>query len=257
MKHCKVWMSLFLLGLFFGVGTADANPVAAQDPDVERLRGWIEVLERNLESSHTLRAKIASTRDTAKEQLQSLSTSISNVEMSIASAQAFLAMAQNDAERAEWAAVILTLKKSRLKLKSQYNTVAHKIHGYEERLATLDEIHERYGALLTHLKSLFTPPDSPASFSVSNGVARGSVELTWTESHVPELGLPILDYEYQYQRQLSARRWGAWSSWTSAGTDMFELIGGLHSRGRYAFRMRAVNGLGPGTTTGQIIIRTR
>lgn len=124
MKRCKFWMSLFLLGLFLAVGTADANPVAAQDPDVERLRRWIEVLEKNLESSHTLRDHIVSTRDEAKEVLQSLSTSLSNVEMSIASATAALLRAQNDAERAEWAAVIVALEKSRLKLKSQYNTVA-------------------------------------------------------------------------------------------------------------------------------------
>lgn len=256
MKRCRIWMSLFLLGLFLCVGAAEANPVAG-DPDVERLRHWIEVLERNLESSHALRDHIVSTRDTAKEALQSLSVSLSNVDMSIASATAALLRAQNDAERAKWAAVIAALEKSRLRLKSQYNTVARQIHEYEERIATLDEIHERYGALLELLKSLFAPPDSPPSFSVSNAAARGSVELSWTAVSVPFGGLPILDYEYQYQRQISARRWGSWSSWTSAGTDMFELIGGLHSRGRYAFRMRAVNGLGPGTTTGQIIIRTR
>ncbi len=45
MKRCKFWMSLFLLGLLFGVGAADANPVVNVDPEVEMLRWQIGVLE--------------------------------------------------------------------------------------------------------------------------------------------------------------------------------------------------------------------
>ncbi len=196
-------------------------------------------------------------RDAAKSVLQSLSALLSKVNKSIASAKAALLRAQNDAERADWASVIAKLEKSRLKLRSQYHTVAHKLYDYEDRIASCDRTIAYIESLIQELNALLVTPDRPASFSVSNGVARGSVELSWTAAPVPNGGLTILDYEYQYQRQLSSRRWGPWSSWSSAGTDMFELIGGLHSRGRYAFRMRAVNGLGPGTTTGQIIIRTR
>ena len=99
-----------------------------------------------------------------------------------------------------------------------------------------------------------TVPERPASFTLKSG--RTSIHLRWKDSP-SNGGSEITAYEYQYRHKITARSWAPWSSWTSGGTDNYELITGLKKNRRYNVRMRARNRLGPSSVTGIKIIDTK
>lgn len=87
-----------------------------------------------------------------------------------------------------------------------------------------------------------TNPDSPASFKLKNGAARGSIVLTWTKTKF-DGNADITDYQYKiaYRTGGYGSSYTSWSDWRSAGTDRYELITGLHRRARYRIAMRSKN----------------
>lgn len=104
--------------------------------------------------------------------------------------------------------------------------------------------------------STVTVPDRPASFSVYRAASRGSMILSWSVSETGDGGLPIEDFEYQYQRQTGSNSWTSWSDWESAGKSGYKLITGLVSKGRYGVRMRAKNEEGYSIVTGIDMVTT-
>ncbi|MDE0484446.1 MAG: hypothetical protein OXI67_17845 [Candidatus Poribacteria bacterium] len=129
--------TLFLLIALF-LGATFTNTANANDAEIEALLDEIASLEQELTR---LKKSVDSKQfdiETARRNLSYIADTIANVDMYIASAKAELAAADNDAERADWLAVIADLEKYRTEQKSEYNSVAYTIHLLEVEIDGLN-----------------------------------------------------------------------------------------------------------------------
>ncbi|MDE0483674.1 MAG: hypothetical protein OXI67_13920 [Candidatus Poribacteria bacterium] len=135
----KRWTAstLFLLIALF-LGATFTNTANANDAEIEALLDEIASLEQELTR---LKKSVDSKQfdiETARRNLSYIADTIANVDMYIASAKAELAAADNDAERADWLAVIADLEKYRTERKSEYNSMAYTIHLLEVEIEGLN-----------------------------------------------------------------------------------------------------------------------
>ncbi len=110
---------------------------AQANPEVAEILAKIDVLEKQRDRLFKSKYKAESDLDLTQQRLRSMADSIANVDAYIASAQAAFDAADNDEERADWAAVIADLNQYRQKLLYQYNSIAYTIHLLESRINTL------------------------------------------------------------------------------------------------------------------------
>ena len=85
-----------------------------------------------------------------------------------------------------------------------------------------------------------TVPEAPLRLTAAAGERQ--VTLTW-EPPANDGGAAISDYEYRFAEGLGPP---SGAVWRSAGTDLTESVTGLGEGQRYAFEVRAVNGVGAG-----------
>ena len=96
---------------------------------------------------------------------------------------------------------------------------------------------------------------------MSQGTARGSIELTWTQPEFDGFS-SITDYEYKLEWEYNGS-YVSWNDdeWTSVGsrsmTTMRKLITGLHSRTQFRATIRARNIKGPSRHLPYKTITTR
>ena len=135
----KRWTAsiLFLLIALF-LGATFTNTANANDAEIEALLDEIASLEQELKR---LKKSVDSKQtdiETARRNHSYIADTITNVDMYITSAKAELAAADNDAERADWLAVIADLEKYRTEQKSEYNSVAYTIQLLESEIDNLN-----------------------------------------------------------------------------------------------------------------------
>ena len=136
MKRWTASTLFLLIALFLGATlthTANAN-----DAEIEALLDEIASLEQELTRLKKSVASKQSDFDTARRNLSYIADTIANVDMYIASAKAELAAADNDAERADWLAVIADLEDYRQSQVYQYNSVAYTIQLLEAEIDGLN-----------------------------------------------------------------------------------------------------------------------
>ena len=135
----KRWTActLFLLIALF-LGATLTNIANANDAEIEALLDKIAYLEQKLTRLEQSVASKQSDIDTARRNLSYIADTIANVDMYIASAKAELAAADNEAERADWLAVIADLEKFRTERESEYNSVAYTIQLLEAEIDGLN-----------------------------------------------------------------------------------------------------------------------
>ena len=135
----KRWTActLFLLIALF-LGATLTNIANANDAEIEALLDKIAYLEQKLTRLEQSVASKQSDIDTARRNLSYIADTITNVDMYIASAKAELAAADNEAERADWLAVIADLEKYRTERESEYNSVAYTIQLLEAEIDGLN-----------------------------------------------------------------------------------------------------------------------
>ena len=136
MKRWTASTLFLLIALFLGATlthTANAN-----DAETEALLDKIAYLEQELTRLEQSVASKQSDFDTARRNLSYIADTIANVDMYIASAKAELAAADNDAERADWLAVIADLEDYRQSQVYQYNSVAYTIQLLEAEIDGLN-----------------------------------------------------------------------------------------------------------------------
>lgn len=85
-----------------------------------------------------------------------------------------------------------------------------------------------------------TPPAAPSGFSRS--VSSGTVNLVWTDNSSNETG-----FEIQRQRRVG-NQWTNTTTFTNAANDT--TFSDTPGRGRWRYRVRAVNGAGASSWTG-------
>ena len=125
MKRYTAYTLFLLIALF--LGAVLTNTANANDAEIEALLDEIASLEQKLTR---LKQSVVSKQfdiETARRNLSYIADTIANVDMYIASAKAELAAADNDAERADWLAVIADLEKYRTERESEYHSVAYTI----------------------------------------------------------------------------------------------------------------------------------
>ena len=135
----KRWTActLFLLIALF-LGATLTNIANANDAEIEALLDEIAYLEQKLTRLEQSVASKQSDIDTARRNLSYIADTITNVDMYIASAKAELAAADNEAERADWLAVIADLEKYHTERESEYNSVAYTIQLLEAEIDGLN-----------------------------------------------------------------------------------------------------------------------
>jgi len=135
----KRWTAstLFLLIALF-LSATPTNTANANDAEIEALLDEIASLEQELTRLKQSVASKQSDIDTARRNLSYIADTIANVDMYIASAKAELAAADNDAERADWLAVIADLEDYRQSQVYQYNSVAYTIQLLEAEMEGLN-----------------------------------------------------------------------------------------------------------------------
>ena len=136
MTRLRVYSLLFLT-LFIGVSftsIADANDAA-----IKALLAEIASLESHLDSLLKTKSKKQADLNEAKQiSLSNISQNIANADRYIASAKEMHAAAENDAERADWAAVIRDLEDYRQSQVYQYNSVSYTIELLEYEIESLN-----------------------------------------------------------------------------------------------------------------------
>ncbi|MDE0315155.1 MAG: hypothetical protein OXM61_09650 [Candidatus Poribacteria bacterium] len=136
MKRWTASTLFLLIALFLGaIPTHTAN---ANDAEIEALLDEIASLEKKLTRLKKSVDSKQSDIETARRNLSYIADTIANVDMYIASAKAELAAADNDAERADWLAVIADLEKYRTEQESEYNSVAYTIQLLEAEIDGLN-----------------------------------------------------------------------------------------------------------------------
>ncbi len=136
MKRWTASTLFLLIALFLGATlthTANAN-----DAEIEALLDEIASLEKKLTRLKKSVDSKQSDIETARRNLSYIADTIANVDMYITSAKAELAAADNDAERADWLAVIADLEKYRTEQESEYNSVAYTIQLLEAEIDGLN-----------------------------------------------------------------------------------------------------------------------
>ena len=136
MKRYTAYTLFLLIALF--LGAIPTNTANANDAEIEALLDKIAYLEQKLKRLEQSVASKQSDIETAKRNLSYIADTIVNVDMYIASAKAELAAADNDAERADWLAVIADLEKYRTERESEYNSVAYTIQLLESEIDGLN-----------------------------------------------------------------------------------------------------------------------
>ena len=134
MTRIKVYSFLFLT-LFIGISftsIADAN-----DDAIKALLAEIASLESNLDSLLETESKKQADLNDARQSLSNISQNIDNADRYIASAKAAYDAAEDDDERADWAAVIEDLEKYRQSEVYQYNSVSYTIELLESEIESL------------------------------------------------------------------------------------------------------------------------
>ena len=135
MTRIKVY-SLLFLSLFIGViftSIADANDAA-----IEALLADIADLEATLDSLLEAKSDKEAELDDERQSLTNIAENIANADRYIASAKENHADAEDDAERADWAAVIEDLEDYRQSEVFQYNSVSYTIELLESEIESLN-----------------------------------------------------------------------------------------------------------------------
>ncbi len=136
MKRWTAYTLFLLIALFLGATLT--NTANANDAEIEALLDKITSLEQELTRLEQSVTSKQSDIETARRNLSYIADTIANVDMYIASAKAELAAADNDAERADWLAVISDLEKYRTERESEYNSVAYTIQLLEAEIDGLN-----------------------------------------------------------------------------------------------------------------------
>ena len=135
MTRIKVYSFLFLT-LFIAISytsIADANDAA-----IKALLAEIASLEDERDSLVKAKAKKEVELEEERQSLSNISQNIDNADRYIASAKENHDAADNDAERADWAAVIEDLEKYRQSEVYQYNSVSYTIELLESDIEGLN-----------------------------------------------------------------------------------------------------------------------
>ncbi len=136
MKRWTAYTLFLFIALFLGATLT--NTANANDAEIEALLDEIASLEQELTRLEQSVASKQSDIETTRRNLSYIADTITNVDMYIASAKAELAAADNDAERADWLAVIADLEKYRTERESEYNSVAYTIQLLEAEIDGLN-----------------------------------------------------------------------------------------------------------------------
>ena len=134
MTWIKVYSLLFLtLFIFISLATI----ASANDAEIDALRKEIASLEDELDSLSKTKAKKELDLEDERQSLTNIQQNIANADRYIASAKENYDAADNDAERADWAAVIEDLEDYRQSEVYRYNSVSYTIELLESDIKSL------------------------------------------------------------------------------------------------------------------------